>query len=91
MARRTRKPNTPQSAIVQAIFESSEGSLTAGELGVVPARLNRMVKAGVLTERKDRQRVTNEDGSASRGRPRKLFGLSKSVRAKARRAAKSAA
>jgi hypothetical protein len=93
MAKRTYAPRKSVDSIVQAIFESPEGALTAREIGVVPARLNGLVEAGVLAcNPKATQKVTDSEGRVQRGRPRHVFRLSKNTRARVRRAAaKSAA
>lgn len=91
MAKRTYAPRKSVDSIVQAIFESAEGGLTAREIGVVPARLNGLVSDGVLALAADRQKVTDSEGRAQRGRPRHVFRLSKNTRARARRAAAKAA
>lgn len=87
---RTRKPNTPAEAIYQAIFDSPDGALTSRDLGVVPARLNRMVEAGFLALRAGNQKVVDTNGNPQRGRPRHLYGLSKNVRSRMRRQAAKA-
>lgn len=86
-----RKPNVATEDIVNAIFSSDDKALTTRDLGATSARLNSLVTAGVLTERKTRQFVTNEDGSVSRGRPRKLYGLSKTQRDRLNRRARKSA
>lgn len=91
MAKRTYAPRKSVESIVDAIFQSPNGGLTAQEIGVVPARLNGLVSDGVLALAADKQKVTDESGVAQRGRPRHVFRLSKNTRARARRAAAKAA
>lgn len=84
-------PRRSVESIVQAIFESPEGALTAREIGVVPARLNGMVESDILTRRAQDQKVLDASGTPQRGRPRHVFGLAKNTRARAKRAAAKAA
>ncbi len=83
-------PRKSVESIVQAIFESEDGALTAREIGVVYARLNGLVESGVLALAADTQKVLDESGTPQRGRPRHVFRLSKNTRARARRAAAKA-
>lgn len=90
MSTRSRKPNVSRQSIAEAIFNSEDGALTVRDLGVAGARLNGLVAEGFLTLRAGVQKVTDAEGSPQRGRPRKLYGLSKNVRAKMRRQAQAA-
>ena len=92
MARRGRKPNVATDVIVQAILDSEDGVVTTADFeGVTAKRLNDLATEGVLVLRKKTQPILAEDGSVSRGRPRKQFGLSASARKRAKRAAAKAA
>jgi hypothetical protein len=90
MAKRTYAPRKSVDSIVQAIFSSENGGLTAREIGVVPARLNGLVTGGVLVRKDGAQKVLDSDGTPQRGRPRHEYRLTKNTRARARRAAAKA-
>jgi predicted transcriptional regulator len=85
-----RKPNVATEDIVSAIFASEDKALTTRDLGATSVRLNSLVKAGVLTQRVQKQKV-EVDGKPSRGRPRYLYGLSKRTRDKLNRQARKTA
>lgn len=91
MARRGRKPNVPTDTIIQTILTSPEGVVTTGDLGVTAKRMNDLVTEGVLALRKATQKVTDDSGSAQRGRPRKLYALSRKTKDRAKRQAAKAA
>lgn len=84
-----RKPNVATEVIVKALFEAEDGTLTARDLGITSARATALVNSGVLVQRKGTQKVMDGD-KAGRGRPRRLFSLSRKVKDRAKREAAKA-
>ncbi len=90
---RGRKPNVPTDTIISTVLASAEGVVTTADFGgkVTAKRLNDLADAGVLALRKATQPVAGEDGKNGRGRPRKVFSLSKKTKDRIRRQERKAA
>lgn len=90
MATRGRKPLVSSEQVIQTVASSESGRVTLKTLGVSPQRANALIEQGVLAVLKQTQKVTDAEGNAQRGRPAKVYTLSRRVKDRLRRQAQAA-